>query len=150
MRDRPEVTQAGSVVIERPAVGAPAAEASRVATGRRRPTSRGFDRPRFLPVITALVFVYLFAPILVVTWFSFNSKQSLNVFGSPSLKWYEQLVQDPIITGSLFASIEIALITMVVSTVIGTLLAFGLCEPAPGSAGRPTSSCSSTWSARRS
>ena len=77
-------------------------------------------------MITALVFVYLFAPILVVTWFSFNSKRSLNVFGTPSLKWYDELIHDPIITGSLFASIEIALITMVVSTVIGTLLAFGL------------------------
>jgi hypothetical protein len=77
--DRSQVVRAGSAVIEHGRIGAPAAEAPKVATGRRRPPARGFDRPRFLPVITALVFIYLFAPILVVTWFSFNSTQSLNV-----------------------------------------------------------------------
>jgi spermidine/putrescine transport system permease protein/putrescine transport system permease protein len=137
MSERPQVLPAGAAVIPRQRIGAPMADAPGVTTGRRRPRARGFDRPRFLPVITAVVFVYLFAPILVVTWFSFNSKQSLNVFGTPSLKWYDQLIHDPIITGSLFASIEIALVTMVVSTVIGTLLAFGLVR-ARSRASRPT------------
>ena len=126
MSNRSEVLRAGSAVIEQARIGAPAVGATTVSTGRGRPRTRGFDRPRFLPIITALVFIYLFAPILVVTWFSFNSKQSLNVFGTPSFKWYDTLIHDPLITGSLLASIEIALVTMVVSTVIGTLLAFGL------------------------
>jgi spermidine/putrescine transport system permease protein len=136
MSYRSSVSHAGAAVIEQAKGGAPTAAAQEVTAGRR-PRPRGFDRPRFLPIITALVFVYLFAPILVVTWFSFNSKQSLNIFGAPSLKWYDQLIHDPIITGSLFASIEIALITMVASTVIGTLLAFGLVR-ARSRASRPT------------
>ena len=105
--------------------------------GRRKPHPRSFDQPRFLTVFTALVFVYLFAPILVVTWFSFNSKRSLQIFGSPSLTWYDELIHDPAIQGSLFASIEIAFVTMVVSTLIGTLLAFGLVR-ARSRANRPT------------
>ena len=137
MSDRFPILRAGPVVIHRGRIGTPAAQASEVLSGRRQRHPRGFDRPRVLPIFTTLVFVYLFAPILVVTWFSFNSKRSLQVFGSPSLTWYDQLMHDPAIQGSLFASIEIALVTMVVSTVIGTLLAFGLVR-ARSRANRPT------------
>jgi spermidine/putrescine transport system permease protein len=136
MSDRP-VLRARSAVIHRGRVGTPAAEASDVLSGRRQPHARGFDRPRFLPIFTALVFVYLFAPILVVTWFSFNSKRSLQIFGTPSLTWYDQLLHDEGIQSSLFASIEIAFVTMIVSTAIGTLLAFGLVR-ARSRASRPT------------
>ena len=137
MRGRFAVGRAGSAVIHRGRIGTPAAEASEVIGGRRQPHRRAFDQPRFLTIFTALVFVYLFAPILVVTWFSFNSKRSLQVFGSPSLTWYDQLLHDPGIIGSLVASIEIAVVTMVVATVIGTLLAFGLVR-ARSRANRPT------------
>jgi ABC-type spermidine/putrescine transport system permease subunit II len=96
-----------------------------------------FDQPRFLKLFTALVFFYLFAPILVVVLFSFNSGRSLQVFRSFSLNWYGQLLQDQGVTGSLVASIEVALVTMVVATGIGTLLAFGLVR-ARSRANRPT------------
>jgi spermidine/putrescine transport system permease protein len=137
VKGRLAVGRAGSTIIHRGRIGTPAAEASEVMSGRRHPHRRAFDQPRFLAIFTALVFVYLFAPILVVTWFSFNSKRSLQVFGSPSLTWYGQLIHDPDIIGSLVASIEIALGTMVVATAIGTLLAFGLVR-ARSRANRPT------------
>ncbi len=137
MSEREGLVRAGSAVIHRGRMGTPASEATDVLGSRRPAHARGFDRPRFLPIITALVFVYLFAPILVVTWFSFNSKRSLQIFGSPSLTWYDQFLHDPAIIGSLVASIEIAFVTMVVSTVIGTLLAFGLVR-ARSRASRPT------------
>ena len=50
--------------------------------------SKGFDRPRFLRVFTAFVYLFLFAPIIVVILFSFNSVKSLNVFHGWSLEWY--------------------------------------------------------------
>ncbi len=131
------VRQGESQLLHRGRVGTPASVASDVVVGRRPSSRRGFDRPRFLVVFTTLVFVYLFAPIIVVTWFSFNSKRSLQVFGTPSLKWYGQLFKDPAIIGSLVASIEVALVTMVVATTIGTLLAFGLVR-AQSRANRPT------------
>lgn len=122
-------------VIERPAAGT--AAPPDVVAGRRRPPPRSFDRPRFLGIFTALVFVYLFAPILVVILFSFNSKRSTQIFGSFSLTWYRQLFNDPSMKDSISASVEIALVTMVVSTVLGTLLAFGLVR-ARSRASRPT------------
>ena len=129
------LTHRVEAVIERPATGTAAPSA--VATGRRPPPRRSFDRPRFLGVFTALVYVYLFAPILVVVLFSFNSKRSTQIFGTFSLTWYQQLFNDPSMKDSISASIEIAFVTMAVSSVLGTLLAFGLVR-ARSRASRPT------------
>jgi spermidine/putrescine transport system permease protein len=88
-------------------------------------TARGFDRPRVLWVVTALVYVFLFAPVLVVVLFSFNGEKSLQVFDGVSLRWYKEFWQDESLRESLFASIEIAAITTVVATALGTGLALG-------------------------
>ena len=136
MSDRITIHQAGAAVLDRDRVRAPGAPVA-AATGRARPKPPAFDQPRFLRLFTGLVFVYLFAPILVVIWFSFNSARSLQVFRSFSLMWYARLFQDPGIVDSLVASIRIAFVTMLVATVIGTLLAFGLVR-ARSRASRPT------------
>jgi spermidine/putrescine transport system permease protein len=85
-----------------------------------------FDRPRFLKVYVAFFFAFLFLPILLVALFSFNNERSLQVFGGFSLEWYRQFFESASLTSSLWASIEIALVTMVGGTFLGTLLAFGL------------------------
>jgi spermidine/putrescine transport system permease protein/putrescine transport system permease protein len=118
------VHRAETATLQRPAIGT--AERPATATGRRPRRVRAFDRPRFLTVFTALVFVYLFTPILVVFWYSFNSRKSTQIFGSFSLTWYQHLLNDAVMKDSLFASIEIGLVTMLVAAVLGTLLAFGL------------------------
>jgi spermidine/putrescine transport system permease protein/putrescine transport system permease protein len=88
--------------------------------------SKGFDRPRFLRVFTVFVYLFLFAPIVVVILFSFNSVKSLNVFHGWSLEWYRTFLEDESLRQSLFTSLEIAAITAVAATAIGTLLAIGL------------------------
>jgi spermidine/putrescine transport system permease protein len=85
-----------------------------------------FDRPRFLKVFVGFFFVVLFAPIALVILFSFNSSRSLQQFDGFSLNWYQQFFESESLRDSLMASIEIALITMAVATVLGTLLAYGL------------------------
>jgi spermidine/putrescine transport system permease protein len=87
---------------------------------------RPFDRPRFLKLFLWLFFVFLFAPIAVVILFSFNSSRSLQDFQGFSLRWYETFFESESLRDSLVASIEIALITMVIGTAIGTMLAYGL------------------------
>jgi len=108
-----------SVAAERP-VDAPAPQVARSREPRRH------DRPRWLWVITGLVYVFLFAPILVVILFSFNSARSLQTFEGFSLRWYEEVFRDASLRESLFTSIEIAAITTVVATVLGTGLALGM------------------------
>jgi spermidine/putrescine transport system permease protein len=85
-----------------------------------------FDRPRFLPVFTGLFFVFMFAPIVIVALFSFNSTKSLQRFEGFSLMWYQRFFEDQSLRESLFASIEIAFVTMLVATALGTMLAFAL------------------------
>jgi spermidine/putrescine transport system permease protein/putrescine transport system permease protein len=84
-----------------------------------------FDRPRFLVAVTALVFLFLYAPIAVVVLFSFNGERSLQVLSGFSLRWYEDFFGDESLRESLFASLEIAAITTLAATVLGTGLALG-------------------------
>ena len=81
---------------------------------------------RALRLYTAAFYAFMFAPLVVVVLFSFNSLRSLQEFGGFSLQWYQAFLDSESLRGSLIASIEIALATMVVGTVLGTLLAFGL------------------------
>ena len=87
---------------------------------------KDFDRPRFLPIFTALFFVFMFAPIAIVALFSFNSVRSLQNFQGFSLQWYERFFENESLRESLQASIQIAFVTMIAATILGTLLAFGL------------------------
>ena len=98
------------------------------AAGTPAPPRRraGFDRPRFLWVLYGSMCLYLFVPILVVIVYSFNSGSSLQVFEGLSFRWYREAWNDPEIKNSLIVSFQIAAVTMVVATILGTLLAFGL------------------------
>jgi spermidine/putrescine transport system permease protein len=87
--------------------------------------SQGYDRPRFLVAITALVYAFLFAPIAVVVVFSFNGQRSLQVLDGLSFRWYQEFFQDSELIESLLASLEIAAVTTVVATILGSGLALG-------------------------
>jgi spermidine/putrescine transport system permease protein len=103
----------------------PAAPAPVARPARPKPP-KDFDRPRFLKVFVGVFFVVLFAPIVGVILFSFNASRSLQNFDGFSLRWYKEFLESESLRDSLIASVEIALITMVVATVLGTLLAYGL------------------------
>ena len=81
---------------------------------------------RALRLYTAAFYAFMFAPLVVVVLFSFNNVRSLQNFGGFSLEWYEAFLDSESLRGSLIASLEIALATMLIATVLGTLLAFGL------------------------
>jgi spermidine/putrescine transport system permease protein/putrescine transport system permease protein len=81
---------------------------------------------RALRAYTWAFFAFMFAPLAVVVLFSFNDRRSLQRFGGFSLEWYRAFLDSESLRGSLVASLEIAVATMVVATALGTLLAFGL------------------------
>jgi spermidine/putrescine transport system permease protein len=93
---------------------------------RRARRRRDFDRPRFLKVLMAAFLVWTFAPIAIVVLFSFNSGKSLQNFDGFSTQWYSDFFGDEELRQSLFTSLEIALVTMIVATLLGSLLAYGL------------------------
>jgi spermidine/putrescine transport system permease protein len=107
-----------STVAERPAAATP-------ERARSKPP-KAFDRPIFLRLFTLLFFIFMFAPIALVVLFSFNSTRSLQNFEGFSLQWYERFFQSESLRDSLIASVQIALVTTLVATALGTLLAYGL------------------------
>ncbi len=77
-------------------------------------------------IYTFLIMLFLYAPILVMIVYSFNSKKSRSVFGGFSLQWYERLFEDEVILNSLYRSLLIAVLAAIIATVIGTLAAIGI------------------------
>ncbi|WP_300685871.1 ABC transporter permease [Acutalibacter sp. 1XD8-36] len=77
---------------------------------------------------TFLIFLFLYAPILVLIVFSFNDTEtaSRTVFSGFSLKWYEKLFEDRLILEALRNTLIIAVAAAAASTVLGTMAAIGI------------------------
>ena len=77
-------------------------------------------------IYSGLVFVFLFAPILVLLVFSFNEAKSLSVFSGFSLKWYQELFRDKNTLVAVRNTLLLAAAATAVSTVMGTAAAVGI------------------------
>jgi putative spermidine/putrescine transport system permease protein len=77
--------------------------------------------------VCVIVGFWLVAPTLIVIPMSFNENRSL-AFPSQgfSLQWYENFFTSPQWISGLLNSLQIALLTAVIATTIGTLAAYGL------------------------
>ena len=79
-------------------------------------------------IYTFLIFLFLYAPIVVLIVFSFNGSTtgSRSVFAGFSFRWYHQLFQDDALLTALRNTLIIAVVAAVVSTVLGTAAAIGI------------------------
>ena len=77
-------------------------------------------------VYTALIMIFLFAPIAILLFFSFNEAKSLSVFSGISLNWYRELMKDAETLGAVRNTLILALSASIVSTVMGTAAAVGI------------------------
>ena len=77
---------------------------------------------------TFLMFLFLYAPILVLIVFSFNDTEtaSRTVWSGFSLKWYQKLFEDRLILEALRNTLIIAVAAAAASTVLGTMAAIGI------------------------
>lgn len=75
---------------------------------------------------TILILAFMYAPILVLIVFSFNSSNSTSVFEGFSLKWYEELFKDAETLKSLYNTLVLAISSAIISTVLGTAAAVGI------------------------
>lgn len=73
----------------------------------------------------ALVFVFLYAPIVLLIIFSFNAGNSNTVWQGFSLEWYEKLFRDRLIMQSVYTTLLISLLSTIIATVAGTFAAIG-------------------------
>lgn len=72
------------------------------------------------------LFVFLYAPIVVLAIYSFNSARSRGSWDGFTFRWYIELFQDRQIMTSLYYSLVIAGLSSIVATFVGTLAAFGI------------------------
>ena len=77
-------------------------------------------------IYTALVFIFLYAPIAVLILFSFNSTNSTGVFEGFSLYWYKELFSNSAALNALKNTLILATMSAVIATVIGTAAATGI------------------------
>jgi len=77
---------------------------------------------------TALVagLCFLYAPILVLIAYSFNASPLVTVWGGFSTQWYGALLADAPLLASAWVSLEVAVLTSLIATVLGTLAALVL------------------------
>jgi putrescine transport system permease protein len=72
------------------------------------------------------VFAFLYAPLLFLVVFSFNSTRQDSVFTGFSTRWYAALANDPRLVDGFFLSLKIALVSATLATVLATLAAYAL------------------------
>lgn len=79
-------------------------------------------------IYMALIFLFLYAPILVLIVFSFNDTEtaSRTVWSGFSLRWYKALFEDRLILEALRNTLVIALVSAVAATILGTMAAIGI------------------------
>ena len=82
-------------------------------------------RRRALPVYAAAAFAFLYLPLLILIAFSFNGGR-FTAWDGFSFRWYRAAMNDAQLTEGVINSLIIAVTAAVLSTVIGTLAAYGI------------------------
>jgi spermidine/putrescine transport system permease protein len=77
-------------------------------------------------VFSALVYLFLYAPIAVVILFSFNTSRRNVLFEGFTLDWYKQLATNHALLDSFGNTLVVAGVSTLIATVIGTLTAIAM------------------------
>ena len=72
-----------------------------------------------------LVFVFLYAPIVLLIIFSFNAGKSNVVWQGFSLEWYGKLLNNRLIMQIVYTTLLVSLLATVIATMAGTFAAIG-------------------------
>ncbi len=76
-------------------------------------------------IYIALIIVFMYAPIAVLIFFSFNNSKT-TVWNGFTLKWYEALFNDSNIMNALANTLIIAVLASLSATILGTAAAIGI------------------------
>lgn len=85
---------------------------------------RGGNLP--LKIFAALVYIFLFAPIVVVALTSFNPTGRATIPESLGTTWYSELSEDSQLIDALWVSVRVAIGTAIIASILGLLAAYGL------------------------
>lgn len=74
----------------------------------------------------AAIYLFLYLPIALIVFYSFNSGRYAMDWQGFSVEWYFKAFSNPFVMKALWTSVTVALWTAALSTAIGTLAALGL------------------------
>ncbi len=73
-----------------------------------------------------LVFIFLYAPVLLLIIFSFNKAKSRSLWGGFTLDWYVKLFENQDMISALQVTLIVALLSALAATAIATITCIGL------------------------
>lgn len=79
----------------------------------------------------AIIMLMIYLPIVVMILFSFNSGSTTNEFDGWSVKWYDEFVHNSPLIKSITTSLFVAMISTIISIIIGVLAVIGLWKVKP-------------------
>jgi spermidine/putrescine transport system permease protein len=77
-------------------------------------------------IFSGLMFLYMYLPLLVLTFYSFNNSAYSAGWQGFTLKWYTRMFRDARLREALQNSLTVALVAVSISAVLGTMMAVGL------------------------
>ncbi len=81
---------------------------------------------RLLRANSWLIYFFFYAPIAVLVVFSFSDSRNVGVWGGFTLDWYGEFADSSQARGAVTASVQIAIVSTLVSVVLGTMSALAL------------------------
>ncbi|MGB1676498.1 MAG: ABC transporter permease [Acidimicrobiales bacterium] len=73
-----------------------------------------------------LVYLFFYAPIVLLVIFSFSESRNVGKWGGFTLGWYEQFIDSSNARNALENSIKIAIVVTIISVILGTMSALAL------------------------
>ena len=86
----------------------------------------GKERKSVKILCISLCLAFLYFPLIIMAFFSFNSAKSLSNFKGFSMRWYESLFGNSQLLDAVIVSVTIAILATVISTILGTVTAIAL------------------------
>ena len=83
-------------------------------------------KSKILPSLAALIYLFMWAPVFLLVLFSFSNNKFGIKWEGFTLGWYAELFNKVVIRNALKMSLTVAIITVVIATLAGTLTAYGL------------------------
>jgi spermidine/putrescine transport system permease protein len=103
-----------------------ASSQSRPAVAPRVESRRRNWRAVALAVHSALMYIFLYAPIVILVLFSFTTDSFGARMTGFTFSWYAKLLQDERLIGAAWNTLTVALTSTIISTIIGTLTALAM------------------------
>ena len=96
---------------------------------------RELTHPKHIPafaLVAGFCLLLLYLPVIVIMAYSFNNAASLGAsFTGASLRWYRQVLHDPLFYSSTWNSLVIATSATAIATVLATMAALGTTRRRP-------------------